>query len=84
MGALLRIASDDPLWIGAGPTDMDSTTAHSSQPEMAGHAGLWENILMLLKVYPHAFPTAVEVITWVDSTSALRHLQSLHSAVSSS
>jgi hypothetical protein len=40
---------------------------------------------MLLKVYPHVFPTAViEVTTWVDSTSALRRLQLLYSAESSS
>ncbi len=77
--------SEQPLWIGAGPKDMDPTTANSSRPEMAGYAGLWEALLMLTTVYPNIFKgAAIEVITWVDSTSALRRLRSLHSNISAS
>ena len=36
-----------PIWISAGPVDMDPTTASSSRPEMAGYAELWETLLML-------------------------------------
>ncbi len=49
--------SAQPLWIGAGPTDMDPNIANLSRPEMAGYIGLWENILMLYNIYPHIFWT---------------------------
>jgi hypothetical protein len=44
-----------PIWISAGPVDMDPTTASSSRPEMAGYAELWETLLMLMIVYPQTF-----------------------------
>ena len=70
--------STRPLWVGAGPVDMDPATANSSRPEMAGYAGLWETLLMFSKVYPDLFQdTPLEITTWVDSTSALRRLRFL-------
>ncbi len=72
--------SSCPFCIGAGPVDMDPTTSHSSQPEMAGYAGLWEALEMLSILFPQDFQgDAVEIIIWADSSRALQRLQSLHS-----
>ncbi len=41
-----------PKWIGAGPADMDPTTASSSRPELIGYAAIWEKLLLLTTLYP--------------------------------
>ena len=67
-----------PLWICAGPTDMEASTANSSRPELAGYAGLWETILMLTIVFPSIVTKQkIEIRTWIDSTSILRRLKTL-------
>ncbi len=77
----LVIADSSHLfWIGVGPVDMDPMKVNSSQPpEMAGYAGLWEVLVMLSIVYPQDFHGgAVEIISWVNSTSAPQCLRCCH------
>jgi hypothetical protein len=84
-GSFGCVIADDkqPLWICAGPADMDASTANSSRPELAGYAGLWETLLMLVTVYPSIITNQdIEIRTWIDSTSALRRLTHLRSQTS--
>jgi hypothetical protein len=65
------------FWEGAGPADGDPSTANSKRPELYGYAGALESCLMLLQLGREQglmLPQTITIRTWIDSTSALRHL----------
>jgi hypothetical protein len=69
---------DCALWDGAGPVDGAPHCSSSTRSELFGYASTLELLLLLCNV--HNFrPQTCNIVTWVDSTSALQILSNLHS-----
>jgi hypothetical protein len=74
---VLAIGNQD-LWECAGPVDGDPSTVNSKRPELAGYAASLEVLLMLHVLSKDIYAEGtLKVTTWIDSSSAGKHLAKL-------